>query len=586
MKQAKHANRDQANDLIADRARGADASMTAYAHPSSAARQRAVDSMIADSPRMNRLAAERHIIRNTSRQAQGGAVMTNATPPPNRTGIPDGLKAGIEGLSGISMDHVRVHYNSSQPAQFMAHAFAQGGQIHLAPGQEHHLPHEAWHVVQQAQGRVRATRQAKGGIGINDDPELESEADVMGARALQLHSAGLAGKLAARAAGHAPDGVAQLAMKLKIGISGNTAPLPITWQQLPPNTYVWILTNRKVEADALDARGVQSGKDKATVQDIIDVNTDSVNTPILRSVQHSKGMEIGGLYQSGIFEVPRRDSGTGNDYSLLRYAAFENYRRWSRINRSKAWPDMDAGGVIVETIDSDVSGITQDSGGAPKENNGDGWLAQAGVYKWNLDAVKADQRVVNAFDGQVPGALARQVEQFGKVYTQAEIDKRSTAASASILSIYFPEPATRLSSYALTLLGSAGFGGMKITRGDQLGFGRESIGMIAELLHLDRKSGRDYATSKLSFDASYIIETDLGIRKDAYVSLFLNWEQRVREGANATSVDVVGTLPGLEGFDQSYLKPGLPEQIQKWHYKALENMSKPKANVAGEFFHP
>ena len=32
---------------------------------------------------------------------------------PNRTGLPDNLKNGIENLSGMSMDHVKVHYNSS-----------------------------------------------------------------------------------------------------------------------------------------------------------------------------------------------------------------------------------------------------------------------------------------------------------------------------------------------------------------------------------------------------------------------------------------------------------------------------------------
>ena len=46
------------------------------------------------------------------------------------------------------------------------------------------MPHEAWHVVQQKQGRVKATTQLKG-EAINDDPGLEHEADVMGARALQ-----------------------------------------------------------------------------------------------------------------------------------------------------------------------------------------------------------------------------------------------------------------------------------------------------------------------------------------------------------------------------------------------------------------
>lgn len=100
----------------------------------------------------------------------------------NNTGMPDNLKSGIENFSGFSMDDVQVHYNSPQPKQLQAHAYAQGTNIHLAPGQERHLPHEAWHVVQQKQGRVQATMQAKG-VGINDDPGLEREADVMGAKA-------------------------------------------------------------------------------------------------------------------------------------------------------------------------------------------------------------------------------------------------------------------------------------------------------------------------------------------------------------------------------------------------------------------
>ncbi len=104
----------------------------------------------------------------------------------NNTGMPDQLKSGVENLSGISMDDVKVHYNSSKPAQLQAHAYAQGNQIHLAPSQERHLPHEAWHVVQQKQGRVNATRQLKGKVNINDDQSLEKEADSMG----QLLSSG------------------------------------------------------------------------------------------------------------------------------------------------------------------------------------------------------------------------------------------------------------------------------------------------------------------------------------------------------------------------------------------------------------
>jgi hypothetical protein len=101
----------------------------------------------------------------------------------NNTGLPNQLKAGIENLSGMCMDHVRVHYNSDKPAQLQAHAYAQGSEIHVAAGQEQHLPHEAWHVVQQAEGRVKPTIQRKSGELINDNSALEKEADIMGAKA-------------------------------------------------------------------------------------------------------------------------------------------------------------------------------------------------------------------------------------------------------------------------------------------------------------------------------------------------------------------------------------------------------------------
>lgn len=106
----------------------------------------------------------------------------------NSTGLPDTLKSGIENLSGYAMDDVKVHYNSPKPAQLQAHAYAQGNQIHLASGQEKHLAHEAWHVVQQKQGRVQPTRQLKEKVNINDDEALEREADAMGAKALQAKS--------------------------------------------------------------------------------------------------------------------------------------------------------------------------------------------------------------------------------------------------------------------------------------------------------------------------------------------------------------------------------------------------------------
>lgn len=102
----------------------------------------------------------------------------------NNTGLPDNLKSGMEDLSGMSLDHVKVHYNSPKPAAVQAHAYAQGSDIHLASGQEKHLPHELGHVVQQMQGRVKPTTSVEG-VSVNDSPQLEAEATLMGNRALQ-----------------------------------------------------------------------------------------------------------------------------------------------------------------------------------------------------------------------------------------------------------------------------------------------------------------------------------------------------------------------------------------------------------------
>jgi len=66
---------------------------------------------------------------------------------------------------------VQVHAGAAAPA-IGALAYAQGTDIHLGPGQEQHLPHEGWHVVQQVTGR-------------NVDEALEVESDELGRRALR-----------------------------------------------------------------------------------------------------------------------------------------------------------------------------------------------------------------------------------------------------------------------------------------------------------------------------------------------------------------------------------------------------------------
>ncbi|MGH1335369.1 MAG: eCIS core domain-containing protein [Aureispira sp.] len=123
---------------------------------------------------------------NNSPQAQEGAQLKASAQEKsdkdgpqqkvNKTGIPDRLKAVVEHFSGFSLEDVRVHYNSEKPALVKAHAYAEGLNIYIGPGQEKHLAHEVWHVVQQMKGEVKTTTKVNG-KNINDDASLEKEAE-------------------------------------------------------------------------------------------------------------------------------------------------------------------------------------------------------------------------------------------------------------------------------------------------------------------------------------------------------------------------------------------------------------------------
>ncbi|WP_374568079.1 DUF4157 domain-containing protein [Ideonella sp.] len=126
--------------------------------------------------------------RQTAQRQQLTQLSTGVEQAPPRNALPEPLRQGMHALSGVDLGQVQVHYNSAKPAQLQAMAYAQGNDIHLAPGQEQHLAHEAWHLVQQRQGRVKPTAEA-GGVAINDSPGLEREADQMGARATQMKTA-------------------------------------------------------------------------------------------------------------------------------------------------------------------------------------------------------------------------------------------------------------------------------------------------------------------------------------------------------------------------------------------------------------
>ncbi|EAQ65580.1 hypothetical protein MED121_08448 [Marinomonas sp. MED121] len=107
--------------------------------------------------------------------------------------LPNKIKSAFEYLSGYSLEDIRVHYDSDKPRKIGAHAYAQGHDIYLAPGKEEHLAHEAWHIVQQKQGRVKATTDING-ILVNNDAALEQEADTMAAKIASFSLGNLAKK--------------------------------------------------------------------------------------------------------------------------------------------------------------------------------------------------------------------------------------------------------------------------------------------------------------------------------------------------------------------------------------------------------
>jgi hypothetical protein len=168
-------------------------------------------------------------------QEQKGQVL--ATGKPLAAGktvrLPESLKTGVENSSGISMDDVEVHYNSTKPLQMQALAYAQGPEIHIGPGQEHCLAHEAWHVVQQKQGRVQPTMQMRGNA-VNDSPILEAEADFMSSKA--LHGAATIPKDAAEIGKNGPRGSATGTSVIQKTVHGPETPTNAhNWKiPLPP----------------------------------------------------------------------------------------------------------------------------------------------------------------------------------------------------------------------------------------------------------------------------------------------------------------------------------------------------------------
>lgn len=109
--------------------------------------------------------------------------------------LTDVVQQKMENAFGEDFSSVNIKTNSSEAKDMGALAFTQGENVHFAPGQfdtnstkgQELIGHELTHVVQQREGRAQKKKQAKPqneGQQINDDPQLEAEADEMGKRAV------------------------------------------------------------------------------------------------------------------------------------------------------------------------------------------------------------------------------------------------------------------------------------------------------------------------------------------------------------------------------------------------------------------
>ncbi|UII27020.1 DUF4157 domain-containing protein [Fulvivirga maritima] len=89
--------------------------------------------------------------------------------------LPDPLRHKLEYISGYYLGDVEIFFNSTKPEAINVAAYAYGNSIFISPGYEYTLAHEAWHVIQQKQGRVTISG-INNGVPVNNNLQLEGEA--------------------------------------------------------------------------------------------------------------------------------------------------------------------------------------------------------------------------------------------------------------------------------------------------------------------------------------------------------------------------------------------------------------------------
>ncbi len=106
--------------------------------------------------------------------------------------LPEDLQENMENSFGQDFTNVNIQKNSQEAVDLNARAFTKGDSVHFAPGEfnpnsekgKNLVGHEFAHVTQQRSGVVKPTSVMGKGLILNDDKELEREADIFGEKAV------------------------------------------------------------------------------------------------------------------------------------------------------------------------------------------------------------------------------------------------------------------------------------------------------------------------------------------------------------------------------------------------------------------
>jgi hypothetical protein len=110
--------------------------------------------------------------------------------------LPEFIRLKMENAFGVDISSVRIH-TARQAEDMDALAYASGDHLHFAPGRysltnpdgQELIGHELAHVVQQRGGRMHP--RVENGVALVNDPDLESEADRLGERAVRSQAQGI-----------------------------------------------------------------------------------------------------------------------------------------------------------------------------------------------------------------------------------------------------------------------------------------------------------------------------------------------------------------------------------------------------------